>query len=85
MKTKEEKAKEYAENKSSADVFRMAHEKDFLAGYNQALQDSKVTEMLEMLQNLIEWDLFDLEKGEPTESYYQLLNATEILIKKINN
>lgn len=39
-------------------------------------------EMLEMLENLIDVELFDLEKGEPTESYYQYFNQIEQLIKK---
>ena len=33
MKTKEQLAEQYAENKSSSDVFRRAHIKDFLAGW----------------------------------------------------
>lgn len=39
MKKPEEKAKEYAEGKSSSSVFQEAHAKDFLSGYNQSIQD----------------------------------------------
>lgn len=39
MKKPEEKAKEYAEGKSSSSVFQEAHTKDFLSGYNQSIQD----------------------------------------------
>lgn len=41
-----ERANEYAKEKSSSSVFRNNHVKDFLAGYNQALEDSKADEML---------------------------------------
>lgn len=39
MKKPEEKAKEYAEGKSSSSVFQEAHAKDFLSGYNQSIED----------------------------------------------
>lgn len=39
MKKPEEKAKEYAEGKSSSSVFQEAHVKDFLSGYNQSIED----------------------------------------------
>lgn len=39
MKKPEEKAKKYAEGKSSSSVFQEAHAKDFLSGYNQSIQD----------------------------------------------
>lgn len=39
----------YAKEKSSSEVFRQNHIKDFINGYNQALEDSKAPEMLEML------------------------------------
>ncbi len=37
---KNEKARQYSVGKSSASVFREAHERDFLAGYNQCEQDN---------------------------------------------
>lgn len=48
--TKEEKAKAYTEGKSSSPVFRDAHTRDYLAGYNQALEDSK-----ELIANEVEF------------------------------
>jgi hypothetical protein len=43
---------------------------------------SKAPEMLEMLKAILSAELFDLEKGEPTESYYQYFNQIEQLIKE---
>jgi len=50
----ENKAKQYSEGKSSSDVFRRAHEADYLVGYKQALEDSHIPEMLELIQDLSE-------------------------------
>ena len=47
-----------------------------------ALLISKAPEMLEMLKCILSAELFDLEKGEPTESYYQYFNQIEKLIKE---
>lgn len=46
------RAEEYASGKSSSAVFRENHIKDYLNGYNQALEDSKYTEILEMLNRI---------------------------------
>lgn len=48
------RAEEYASGKSSSAVFRENHIKDYLNGYNQALEDSKYTEMMEMLNEVCE-------------------------------
>lgn len=50
----EDKAREYAEGKSSASVFRDAHIRDFKAGYREGLKDSKAPKMLEMLKYIVE-------------------------------
>jgi len=50
----EDRAREYAEGKSSASVFRDAHIRDFKAGYNQALKDTRFDEMLEMLKSFVD-------------------------------
>ena len=49
-----QRAEEYASEKSSSPVFKENHIKDYLSGYNQALEDSKSNEMLEMLQWFVE-------------------------------
>ena len=49
-----QRAEEYASEKSSSPVFKENHNKDYLSGYNQALEDSKTLEMLEMLQSIIQ-------------------------------
>lgn len=54
-----ERAKEYSKVKSSYSVFTEAHEADFLAGYNQALEDTKASEMLEMLERCLESEIID--------------------------
>ena len=46
----EQAAKEYAENKSSSEVFRQAHIADFIAGYNFALSNP-----LEQSEKKEEW------------------------------
>lgn len=56
----EDKAREYAEGKSSASVFRDAHIRDFKAGYNQALKDTRFDDMLEMLKYIAE----ELDRGQ---------------------
>lgn len=45
-------ADKYAIGKSSSRVFQEAHKRDFLAGYNQALEDSFAPEMLEVLKTI---------------------------------
>lgn len=47
-------AEEYARHKSSSSVFKEQHIKDFKAGYNKALEDSKATEMFEMLKYILD-------------------------------
>lgn len=74
-----EKAKIYAEKKSSSKMFKDAHERDFIAGYNQAIEDSCAPEMLQMLKDILDnnrqyW-------GEEENSAYQI-DEIEELIKK---
>lgn len=49
QKFKTARAEQYANGKSSASVFRENHIKDYLAGYEQALEDTHAPEMLERL------------------------------------
>ena len=70
----EDKAREYAEGKSSASVFRDAHIRDFKAGYNQALKDTRFDEMLEGLKEALK---FSKMKGNET-----MVNYFENLIKQ---
>lgn len=65
----EDRAREYAEGKSSASVFRDAHIRDFKAGYEEGLKDSKLLEMLKYIVNEVEKgqfldgeDLFDIKQ-----------------------
>jgi len=67
-----EQAEIYASGKSSLEVFKKAHIDDFIAGYEQAIEDSKAPEMLEMLE---------IAKSEFGE-YHFLYNAIDVLIKK---
>lgn len=48
-----ERAEEYASEKSSSPVFKENHIKDYLSSYNQAFKDSKASEMLDMLKEII--------------------------------
>ena len=54
----------------------------YAIGVLDALEKSKYTEMLEMLQELVRSadDMFN--NGEPSETYYQLINKAEKLIKE---
>lgn len=49
------RAEEYANGKSSSLVFKENHIKEYLNGYNQALKDSKYTEMLEGLKEALKF------------------------------
>lgn len=42
-------------------------------------------QMFEMLNKFLEIDLFDLERGEPTESYYQYCEQAKQLLKSATN
>ena len=55
----------------------------YAIGVLDALEKSKYTEMLEMLQELVRSadDMFN--NGEPSETYYQLINKAEKLIKEL--
>ena len=57
----------------------------YAIGALDALEKSKYTEMLEMLQELVRSadDMFN--NGEPSETYYQLINKAEKLIKNPQN
>ena len=54
----------------------------YAIGALDALEKSKYIEMLEMLQELVRSadDMFN--NGEPSETYYQLINRAEQLIKE---
>lgn len=54
MKTIDEVSKEYAENKSSSDVFKESHEKDFKAGVEFAQRWIPVEEELPPLGVLLQ-------------------------------
>jgi len=68
-----EKAKYYALGKSSSDVFRKAHETDFINGYNQAIEDSLAPEMLEVIKKYHSL----LEEHQP--NWYLLGHHNELL------
>ena len=48
QKNKEILAEEYANNKSSSEVFRDAHKKDFMAGYDKAKETLYTEEQMEL-------------------------------------
>lgn len=53
-----ERSKNYSEGKSSGEVFRKAHQDDYLAGYKKAIEDSYADVMLATLKNIVkEYDL----------------------------
>ena len=66
-----EKAKQYASGKSSAEVFRKAHEEDYLAGYNEGIKALYVLNKLHLL----------LEEHQP--HWYLLRHHNEIV--ELNN
>lgn len=72
-----QRAEEYASEKSSSPVFKENHIKDYLSGYNQALEDSKSNEMLEMLQYC-----YNFASIEDDEMFFKIQNlikqATEL-------
>lgn len=78
----EDKAREYAEGKSSASVFRDAHIRDFKAGYKQALEDTKTSEMLGMLKECKLQLEYLNEKFTETGTTNSLLSKIELLIKE---
>ena len=67
------------DNNSQASMYRIKDEEEMK--YN-ALLISKAPEMLEMLKELVKSadDMFN--NGEPSETYYQLINKTEKIIKE---
>lgn len=78
----EDKAREYAEGKSSASVFRDAHIRDFKAGYNQALKDTRFDELLKMLSECKLQLEYLNEKFTETGTTNSLLSKIESLIKQ---
>lgn len=74
----EDKAREYAEGKSSASVFRDTHIRDFKAGYNQALKDTKASEMLEALKEALKFA--KMKNNEIMAEYFEniIKQATEL-------
>ena len=83
-----QRAEEYASEKSSSPVFKENHIKDYLSGYNQALEDSKSNEMLEMLEEsteVIKWYM-ENSTSELSEPFFNIganqIEQTEQLIKQ---
>lgn len=76
--TKEEKAAEYAKGKSSFGVFVENHRRDYLAGYNQALEDSKADNMLYLLE-LIAYDEIYHVSSAVKEHAKQVIKEVTIL------
>mgnify|MGYP003613143727 CR=1 FL=1 len=74
-----QRAEEYASEKSSSPVFKENHIKDYLSGYNQALEDSKSNEMLEMLQWFVENFEGVFHKGTETDNK---VNEAQQLVKQ---
>lgn len=75
------RAEQYADGKSSASVFRENHIKDYLAGYEQALEDTHAPEMLELLElshSLME----DASKHYQSKRLYNVIVRIEELITK---
>ena len=72
-----QRAEEYASEKSSSPVFKENHIKDYLSGYNQALEDSKSNEMLDMFQYC-----YNFASIEDDEMFFKIQNlikqATEL-------
>jgi len=85
--TKEEKALHYAENWeeiTGLDNENMTpievSEVDYIAGYNQALKDSKAPEMLQMLNRFLEMHReYDMR---PEDELYEYASDVEQLIKE---
>ena len=75
----EDKAREYAEGKSSASVFRDAHIRDFKAGYEEGLKDSELLEMLKECKLQLE---YLNEKFAETGTTNSLLSKIELLTKQ---
>ena len=74
-----QRAEEYASEKSSSPVFKENHIKDYLSGYNQALEDSKSNEILEMLQWFVENFEGVFHKGTETDNK---VNEAQQLVKQ---
>lgn len=72
------KAEEYSNGRSSSSVFKENHIKDYLRGYNQALEDSKYIEMLEMLKKVYDSINMQNEIEYCSDTYLEL----EQLIKE---
>lgn len=66
------RAEQYANGKSSASVFSENHIRDYLAGYEQALEDSHAPEMLEMLKYIV---------SKKTLHHEDLTNINELITK----
>lgn len=67
----EDKAKQYAENKSSASVFRDAHIRDFKAGYVEGLKDNELLRLLKDSTDAIKWYL-ENSTSKYTEAFFNI-------------
>lgn len=76
----EKLANEYAENKSSADVFKQSHSTDFLNGYLKAVEETNVKELRESVEELIK-QLKNEHLSEYAEGY---IETVESELKKNN-
>ena len=82
MKNKEKLAEKYAEGKSSSSVFREAHIKDFLAGFNSA--EKEIKKQIKDLKNkygswLVEAQTRKLTKIVDQEEVLKLKAKLEVL------
>ena len=67
----EDKAREYAEGKSSASVFRDTHIRDFKAGYREGLKDGELLRLLKDSTDALKWYL-DNSTSELTEPFFNI-------------
>lgn len=83
----EDKAREYAEGKSSASVFRDTHIRDFKAGYEEGFKDSELLRLLKDSTYALKWYL-DNSTSELTEPFFNIgmnqIVENEELIDKLN-
>lgn len=84
----EDKAREYAEGKSSASVFRDAHIRDFKAGYEEGLKDSELLRLLKDSTDALKWYL-DNSTSEYSEPFFNIgmnqITENEELINKLED
>lgn len=83
----EDKAREYAEGKSSASVFRDTHIRDFKAGYREGLKDGELLRLLKDSTDALKWYL-DNSTSELTEPFFNIgmnqITENENLINQLS-